>query len=83
MNFHLSENKLTLAPGDEVEIEALWDSGDDFTIVWAANGDSATADLGSLDNKLVVKAKAAGEMKLLATVQGRSDLKAECTLIVK
>ena len=83
VNFHLSENKLTLAPGDEVEIEALWDSGDDFTIVWAANGDSATADLGSLDNKLVVKAKAAGEMKLLATVQGRSDLKAECTLIVK
>ncbi len=83
VNFHLSESKLTLAPGEEAEIKAEWDSDDAFTIIWAATGDGATAELGSLDNKLVIQAREAGEMKLLATVQGRSDLTAECTLVVK
>ncbi|HWP50675.1 MAG TPA: N-acetylmuramoyl-L-alanine amidase [Clostridia bacterium] len=83
VNFHLNQTKLTLSPGEEVEITAAWDTDDKFTVVWAAAGDGTTAEMGSLDNKLSVKAKTAGEMKLIATVQGRSDLKAECTLIVK
>lgn len=83
VNFRLDETRLTLSPGEEAELEALWDTDDKLTIVWAATGDGTTAELGSLDNKMVIKAKAAGEMKLLATVQGRSDLTAECTLIVK
>lgn len=83
VGFRLSKAKLTLSPGEEAAITALWNTDDKFTVVWAGTGDGATAELGSLDNKLVIKAKAAGEMKLVATVQGRSDLKAECTLIVK
>lgn len=82
-NFRLSESKLTLSPGEEADIEAFWDTDDDFTVVWAATGDGETAELGSLENKLVIKATTAGEMTLIATVQGRSDLKAECMLIVE
>ncbi|WMJ84779.1 N-acetylmuramoyl-L-alanine amidase [Oscillospiraceae bacterium MB24-C1] len=83
VEFYLSETELTLSPGEEVEITAQWNTDDKFTVVWAASGDGATADLGSFENKLVVTAKAEGEMKLIATVQGRSDLKAECTLVVE
>ncbi|MFV0498285.1 MAG: N-acetylmuramoyl-L-alanine amidase [Candidatus Fimivivens sp.] len=81
--FYLSDTALTLSPGEEVEIIAQWDTDDEFTVVWAASGEEATAELRSFENKLVVAAQTEGEMKLIATVQGRSDLKAECTLIVE
>ncbi len=83
INFHLDATRLTLAPGQQAELEALWDSDEDLTVLWAADGDGDAAELGSLDNKLIIKAKASGEMKLIATVQGRSNLQAECRLIVE
>ena len=83
VEFYLDATRLTLAPGETAELTALWDTDDTFTVLWAADGDGAAAELGSLDDKLIIKAKAPGEMKLIATVQGRSDLQAECRLIVE
>lgn len=83
VDFYFDETQITLSPGEEAELRAMWDSDDEFTVVWAASGDGSVATLGSDEEKLMIQAKSKGEMKLIATVKERNDLKAECTLIVK